>query len=102
MTEPTTDAPREPSRLEALFSRIVDLLPWRQESDLRDAKDAIATDFAELVDNVKASVGRNATPAGVVKPDAPNEPDRADASQESTVFGGNDPGVTPVTVKDSE
>lgn len=50
--------------LSEFFHRVVDMLPWRQESDKQDAHVAVE-------DVVVPAFGRNATPAGVVTSDEP-------------------------------
>jgi hypothetical protein len=49
------------SKLENVLHNIVNLLPWRQESDQLDA-------HAIIAEEIPALLGRNATPAGVQEP----------------------------------
>lgn len=71
------------------FHRVVDMLPWRQESDKQEAHTAVE-------DVVVPAFGRNATPAGVVKPDEPPSPDETpDKTPDKTPDNTPTPGGFP-------
>lgn len=59
MTEPQDTAPANP--LVDLFHKILALLPWHAEADVIEAHKVVDDELGKLL-------GRNTTPAGVVKP----------------------------------
>jgi hypothetical protein len=58
------------------FHQVVEMLPWRQESDKMAA-------HTEVEDTVLPAIGRNAVPAGV---QTSQEPTQTSESSESTGF----------------
>lgn len=65
------------------FHRVVDMLPWRQESDKMTAHEAVE-------DVVIPAFGRNSQPAGVVEQDTPS-PERNTGGPENFPFAGGTP-----------
>lgn len=79
------DKPANPlfDSLGSLLHGVVNLLPWRQESDKEAA-------HAAVIEHVDEPQGRNATPAGVVEQSTPD-------STENTGNENSFPGSTPAT-----
>jgi hypothetical protein len=59
-------------RVAEFFHRLVDLLPWRQESDRNDA-------HATVLDDVIPLIGRNAVPAGMQEEPTSENPENPPA-----------------------
>jgi len=67
--------------LGSLLHGVVNLLPWRQESDKQAA-------HAAVEEHAPAPVGRNETPAGVVEQ---STPDTTENTGDANSFPGSDP-----------
>lgn len=72
------------------FHRVVELLPWRAESEKNEAHASVDEHV------VPTLVGRNATPAGVVKPD-----DEKKSDEGAQPDDGPDKGKTTAAKKTS-
>lgn len=69
----------------SLFHGIVNLLPWRQESDKKAAHDAVNEHVPTPEDEPQ---GRNTVPAGVVEP---TETPKTDNQGDANSFPGSNP-----------